>query len=323
MLLRLKEDYDGAEPSASSMSVLNLLTLTHLVPRGRAPAKAERTLSRLGPRTGAAARAVPMMLCALSTWHAVFSQIVIVGDRGADADMALQRELASHYLPFGFSSRSRPAPRSRPSHRTSTSSGDDGGRGAAAYVCRDFACQQPVSDPAALAALLDGLSRMRGESLRPGFTEGFNMESSDDALGAAAVRTRCACALTQSNITTMTFDVEIVLRDRDYAVTQQLAIPGAGRRTPADWNDEDVEQLLKAILLAIDRAKHPDSAQRYVALRGFSWIVEPTSAAAWSSPSRFRWGPRSRDRSPVEQAALDRMIRRVIAAAAPNKPVVH
>ena len=70
------------------------------------------------------------------------------------------------------------------------------------------------------------------------------------------------CAVTQSNITTMTFDVEIVLRDRDYAVTHQLAIPGAGRRAPADWTDEDVEQLLKAILLAIDRAKHPDSEQR-------------------------------------------------------------
>ena len=30
MLLRLKEDYDGAEPAASSVGVLNLLTLAHL-----------------------------------------------------------------------------------------------------------------------------------------------------------------------------------------------------------------------------------------------------------------------------------------------------
>ena len=33
VLLRLKEDYDGAEPSASSVSVLNLLTLAHLAGR--------------------------------------------------------------------------------------------------------------------------------------------------------------------------------------------------------------------------------------------------------------------------------------------------
>src|SRR6185295_3383291 len=31
VLLRLKEDYDGAEPSASSVSVMNLLVLTHLI----------------------------------------------------------------------------------------------------------------------------------------------------------------------------------------------------------------------------------------------------------------------------------------------------
>ena len=29
VLLRMKEDYDGAEPTASSVSVINLLTLTH------------------------------------------------------------------------------------------------------------------------------------------------------------------------------------------------------------------------------------------------------------------------------------------------------
>ena len=57
--------------------------------------------------------------------------------------------------------------------------------------------------------------------------------------------------------TTMTFDVEIVLRERDYAVTHQLAIPGAGRRSPSDWTDEDVEELLKAILRRVIAAASP------------------------------------------------------------------
>ena len=47
VLLRLKEDYDGAEPSASSVSVLNLLTLAHLTGDDRRAAKAERTLGAL------------------------------------------------------------------------------------------------------------------------------------------------------------------------------------------------------------------------------------------------------------------------------------
>ena len=79
VLLRLKEDYDGAEPSASSVSVLNVLTLAHLTDDAAARAKAERTLARYGPRAGRAARVIPLMLAGLSAWHAGASQIVLVG----------------------------------------------------------------------------------------------------------------------------------------------------------------------------------------------------------------------------------------------------
>ncbi len=120
----------------------------------------------------------------------------------------------------------------------------------------------------------------------------------------------------------MTFDVEIVLRERDYAVTHQFAIPGAGRRSPSDWTDEDVEELLKAILLAIDRARNPASEQRYVALRGFSWIVEPTTSGVVIA-IEIPMGAAVAGPFAAEQAGLDRKIRRVIAAAAPHKPVVH
>ena len=50
VLLRLKEDYDGAEPAAGSVSVLNLLTLESLVGGGAWIEKAERTLARFGPQ---------------------------------------------------------------------------------------------------------------------------------------------------------------------------------------------------------------------------------------------------------------------------------
>ena len=120
----------------------------------------------------------------------------------------------------------------------------------------------------------------------------------------------------------MTFTVEIVLRERDYAVTEQLPAPGGGRRVPAEWNDADVEQLLKDILLAIDRARDPKSTQTYVALRGFSWIVEPTSDGVVIA-IEIPMGAAVAGPFAVEQAVLDRIIRRVIAAASPHKPVVH
>jgi hypothetical protein len=155
VLLRLKEDYDGAEPAASSVSVGNLLTLVHLMPDDEALAKAERTLSRLGPRVGGAARAVPMMLSALSAWHHGFSQIVVVGDPAGEDTRSLNRELAAHYLPFAVVVPVAPGAQQQALARQLGFIGSMTARaGAAVYVCRDFACRQPVSRPQDLKAVV-------------------------------------------------------------------------------------------------------------------------------------------------------------------------
>src|SRR5581483_10771019 len=97
VILRLKEDYDGAEPAPSSISVLNLLMLAHLMPEGGWHDRLERTLKMFGGRVGQLARAVPMMMASLSTYHAQRSQIVVVAP---PAELAhLMGVLASKYLP--------------------------------------------------------------------------------------------------------------------------------------------------------------------------------------------------------------------------------
>src|SRR4029077_13111709 len=50
VLLRMKEDYDGAEPTASSVSVLNLLVLSHLIENPQWSDRIERTLRLFGVR---------------------------------------------------------------------------------------------------------------------------------------------------------------------------------------------------------------------------------------------------------------------------------
>ena len=162
VLLRLKEDYDGAEPAASSVSVLNLLTLSHLTGLGEAESKAERTLARFGPRIGTAARAVPMMMCALSHWHAEIGQVVIVGEPQAPRTRALQAALAGTYLPFAIRIPVSPGSAQQSlSERLPFIAGMTAGPGAAAYVCRAFTCRQPVFEPEALTEELTGATKVQ------------------------------------------------------------------------------------------------------------------------------------------------------------------
>jgi len=147
VLLRMKEDYDGAEPTASSVSVMNLLTLTHLETNPAWSNEILKTFRHFGTRLEQIGRAVPMMASALATYLAGIRQVVIVGDANAE----LLEPLRTSYRPFTISLNVDPA--------TQAGLGDKlpfiaamkpvGGH-AAAYVCRDFTCQAPVTDRAAL-----------------------------------------------------------------------------------------------------------------------------------------------------------------------------
>ena len=160
VLLRLKEDYDGAEPSSSSVSVSNVLTLMHVTGDAHAVRKVELTLGRFGHRLGQAARVVPMMLVSLATFHAKAAQVVILGERGAEETRVLRRRVAARYLPFAVRVTVEPgSAQARLAQRLAFVGPMrllDGH--ATAYVCTDFACQAPVSDPDALDAQLIALN---------------------------------------------------------------------------------------------------------------------------------------------------------------------
>jgi len=163
VLLRLKEDYDGAEPAAASVTVGNLLMLGHLVADETLTKRAERTLERYGPQIGRAVRVMPLMVSNLVLWHAPPSQVVLVGTPGSDDLRSLERVLARHYLPAAVTI-VRPAGQmdAAIAQRLPWLAAMDVVNGrAAAYVCRNFTCQAPVTDPAALDAELNGLSSPR------------------------------------------------------------------------------------------------------------------------------------------------------------------
>jgi len=150
VLLRMKEDYDGAEPTASSVSVLNLLTLSHLVEEAAWTDRVERTLKYFGTRLAQIGRGVPMMAAALSAYTATLQQIVLAEGEPGSAD-ALGRALADEYLPFAIVLRMDASQRPRLAASLPFVAGMTpiGGQ-SAAYVCHHFACRQPVTTADAL-----------------------------------------------------------------------------------------------------------------------------------------------------------------------------
>jgi uncharacterized protein YyaL (SSP411 family) len=149
VLVRLKEDYDGAEPTASSVSVQNLMVLSHLVHDPQWTDRIDRTLKYFAARLEKIGRAVPMMAAALSAYAAGLQQVVIVeGERG---DREIERTLARHYRPFAVTlivsqDRQRALAGSLPF----VAAMQPVNGATAAYVCRDFSCRQPVTSPDAL-----------------------------------------------------------------------------------------------------------------------------------------------------------------------------
>jgi hypothetical protein len=156
VLLRMKEDYDGAEPTASSVSVLNLLTLSHLVTDANWHDRIERTLRLFSARLEQMGRGVPMMAAALSTHLAGVQQIVIAEadpstGSGQEADDALDRAVSLRYLPFAIQLRVSAATRSALAGSLPFVAAMQPVAGiTAAYVCRDFTCRQPVTTVDAL-----------------------------------------------------------------------------------------------------------------------------------------------------------------------------
>lgn len=116
----------------------------------------------------------------------------------------------------------------------------------------------------------------------------------------------------------MQYDVEIVLRERNFAVTEQFE----HGIEPRAWGERDVRIVLEQILRAIDRVKNPDNPAAHVALRGFSWIIEPVDEGVVIA-IEIPTGAAVAGPFAIEQERLDAMVRRVIAAAAVPRTTIH
>ena len=170
VLLRLKEDYDGAEPSAASVTAWNLLSLAHLSGAGEAGAyreQLEETLRRV-PASPQLARVVPMMMAAASAAEAGVPQVVLLGPRDAAGTAALHGAFAACFLPGAVSLVVEPGAHQREvaARLPWIASMEMLDGRPSAYLCRDGACERPVNDVEAFRARLASLTAHRSPPAR-------------------------------------------------------------------------------------------------------------------------------------------------------------
>jgi uncharacterized protein YyaL (SSP411 family) len=104
LVLRMKDDYDGAEPSGNAIAALDLERLAHITDRAELREAAERTLSALWPTISNQPVAVPQMLVAADYFLADRREVVIASDSrpdsGDDPTREFLRRVRSRFLPY-------------------------------------------------------------------------------------------------------------------------------------------------------------------------------------------------------------------------------
>jgi uncharacterized protein len=148
VILRAKEEYDGAEPSGNSIATLLLLRLAEFTDRQDFRQAAEKTLGLFSSRMRSAPQIMPQMLCALDFYLAKPQQIIIAGQ---PADTIL-RVIHKKFLPTKIVALTDDRLIKLMPYTEAMKPVD--GK-ATAYVCVNYACKLPTNDPAQLKKLLE------------------------------------------------------------------------------------------------------------------------------------------------------------------------
>jgi uncharacterized protein YyaL (SSP411 family) len=156
LMLRVKDDYDGAEPSGNSIALMDLLRLAQITNRPDYRRAVERALAALAARVASQPVAVPLMLSALYWTLSPVRQIILIGLREDALTQAFLREARARFLPDSITllidsedTRQRLA---RFIPELAGMKQVDGKT--TAYVCRDYTCQLPTSEVSRFVELL-------------------------------------------------------------------------------------------------------------------------------------------------------------------------
>jgi uncharacterized protein YyaL (SSP411 family) len=156
VVVRLKEDYDGAEPAPNSVAAMNLVRLDWMLGLPGARERAIATIEAFRAQWSSHPHALPQMLCALELALEPPRTVVLAGDAAAEDFRALAATLHEHLGPRrallhadggsaqAWLARRRPyLAEMKPREGRAT-----------AFVCEEFSCREPAVGAAALRAQL-------------------------------------------------------------------------------------------------------------------------------------------------------------------------
>ncbi|GIX47683.1 MAG: hypothetical protein KatS3mg131_1894 [Candidatus Tectimicrobiota bacterium] len=159
LLARPKQVFDQALPAGMAVATHVLLRLYHLTGRADYLQRAERVLRGLASAMAQHPFGFGSLLCALDFYLDKPLEVVIMGAPQAPATQALRRCVYQHYLPNRLVVPLDPQQyetllQDLPPLRDLLAGKAPINGQPTAYVCHDFTCSAPVTDPAALAPLL-------------------------------------------------------------------------------------------------------------------------------------------------------------------------
>jgi uncharacterized protein YyaL (SSP411 family) len=140
LILRVKEDYDGAEPSGNSVATLTLLRLGAITGRKEFTAAAEKTLNSMASRLNELPQAVPHLLMAADFFLTSPGRAVITGSPDSPEASAMLRAIHSVFQPhkviLGTAGPVEDFAKTLPQEKAPM-----------VYLCSGTACQPPTTDP--------------------------------------------------------------------------------------------------------------------------------------------------------------------------------
>ncbi|XP_046854555.1 spermatogenesis-associated protein 20-like isoform X2 [Xenia sp. Carnegie-2017] len=155
LLIRLKQDQDGAEPSGSSIAALNLMRLASFLEKHEYRDRAGKIFAVFEQRLSKLPNALPKLMAAFITYTTNQKQIIIVGERDSNDTKSLLHVVHSHFMPNmililhdekeqGFLDSKLEVLKTL--HKVNEKS--------TVYVCENFTCNLPVTSCEKLEELL-------------------------------------------------------------------------------------------------------------------------------------------------------------------------